>query len=466
LAIEIAGHNLANVNTPNYARQRVATATDVVLQLGYGQQGTGARIQEIQSMRDRLLDSQIIQQQPLSGYYDTQAHLGGLAQDALGDSLRSDATTGSQGVSSGTGLQADIDRFFGAWHNLSTSPNSAAVRNNVVESARNLAQSLNSSYKRIQQLQADIGTQADSIADSINQLSAEIASLNQQIQKAEVGRTQKANDLRDTRQQKIEELSRLVNVNVVEQSNGMVDVTLTDSPGVTLVTGIYGGGTGTTESLSVAFNAGANPPLTVSGSVSGNLGGTIPSSGKLGAHLRVANTIIGSPASIGNTGLLGDLDTLASNLVSLVNTQHAAGFDLSGTAGGNFFNPAATSASSIAVSAAILGNANLIAAGNGSGPLSGTNAITLANLKDNTNIGPAYRQIVSDLGTSIQLAEQQSNSQQLLQEQLSNQRHSFSGVSIDEEMTNLVVSQRAYEASAQFITIIDQMLQRIISMPS
>lgn len=464
LAIEVAGHNLANVSTPNYARQRVAMATDIVLQLGIGSQGTGVKTQEIQSLRDRLLDSQIVSQQPLSGYYETQARLSLLAQDALGDSIRADATTQSQEINSGTGIHSDLDRFFSAWHDLSTSPTSPAVRNNVLETARNLARNLNSAYSRLQQLQSDIGTQADALTDKINLLSTQIATLNQQIQRAEVGRTQRANDLRDARQQAIEEMAKLANITVVEQSTGMVDITLTDAPAVDLVTGVFGGGTGTTESLSVTYNAAANPPLTVSGSVTGNLGGSTPASGELGAHLRAANTVIGSPASVGNTGLLGRLDALANNLVTLVNTQHALGFDLNGAAGGNFFNPAGTSASNIAVSAAIIANTNLIAAGNGSGPLSGSNAITLANIKNNTNIGPAYRQIVSDLGITIQLAEQQSSSQQLLQEQLSSQRHAFSGVAIDEEMTNLVVSQRAYEASAQFITTIDEMLQRIINM--
>ncbi len=463
IAVEVAGNNLANANTPGYARQKAVLSSDVTLPMGVGFQGTGVQVTQIESVRDRLLDNYIVRQKPLSGYYATQSQLGSMTQTALGESLDTSATASATATDQTVGIQGDLNRFFGSLQGLSSTPSSTVARSGVLETGKALAQDLNSASTRLQNLQSDMATQAGAVTDQINQLSTEIAGLNKQIFQTEVGGVQKANDLRDSRQADIEALGNLVNINATEQSTGMVDINLADAPSVNLVLGVNGGGSGSTESLSLGFNKAANPPLTVSASVSGNLGGATPSSGELGAYLRMVNEVIGSPAAVGNTGLLGNLDTLALNLVSQMNTQHAAGYDLNGNPGGAFFNAATTGAGDIQVASAVAADSSLIAAGDGSGALSGTNAVAMAALGDNANIGPAYRSIVSGLGSTLQLSQQQEAAQKVVQDQANTMRGAISGVSMDEEITNLTSFQRAYEASSRFISVVDQMLDKLVN---
>ena len=169
-----------------------------------------------------------------------------------------------------------------------------------------------------------------------------------------------ANSLRDTRSADIETLSGLANVTATTQSNGTVTVALADTPSVVLVSGPDSNGAGSTQSLSVSYDPTASVPLTVSASTSGALGAGIPTGGTLGSDLDVANNVIGSPAANGNTGILGALDGVASQLISQVNTQNKAGSDANGNAGGNFFSGAG--AADIAVASTVSSNPSLIAA--------------------------------------------------------------------------------------------------------
>jgi flagellar hook-associated protein 1 FlgK len=163
--------------------------------------------------------------------------------------------------------------------------------------------------------------------------------------------------------------------------------------------------------------------------------------------------------------LVYELNTFATNLVTLLNGQHAGGttWDLDGNNGGNFFT-AGTNANNIAV--AITDPRDLAAASGAADPgtLNSDNIRNITNLRDNANLGDAYRETVANFGTDVQQAERNLAAQELIQEQVAKRRESYSGISVDEEMTNLIVFQRAFEASARFITIIDEMYQQVVNM--
>jgi flagellar hook-associated protein 1 FlgK len=193
-------------------------------------------------------------------------------------------------------------------------------------------------------------------------------------------------------------------------------------------------------------------PLTVSASTYGPLGTGVPSSGSLGSHLEAANVLIGAPAGDGGTGLLASLDGVANSLMSQVNTQNEAGYDLNGNAGTALFT--GTGAGNIAVSASIAANPSLIAAGNGSGPLDGSNATAMANLQSSSSI--------SGLGATVSAAATNQTTQNQVTTQLQTQQQSVEGVSIDEEMTNLISFQQAYSASARFITTVSGLYDTLL----
>jgi flagellar hook-associated protein 1 FlgK len=465
LAIETIGNNISNINTPGYARQRANLANDVQNGQG-GELDMGVSVSNIESLRSPLLDSLVQQSLGNQGYADNQASLTSTVQDALGEQFTAAGSSTTSGtVTSGSGpVQDALSGFFSALQNLATTPSDATARQVVVQDASTLATAINGAYSRVQATQSQIATDASSITTQINQLSQSIASLNQQITQVQAASGTAANGLTDTRAADINQLSQLINVTTTTQSNGMVNVSLTDSPSVVLVDGIDSNGAGTTQSLSASYNANGSVPLTVSGSTSGVLGTGIPSGGSLGSDLDVANNVIGSPAASGNTGLLGALDGVASQLISQVNTQNEAGYDANGVAGTAFFT--GSGAADIAVSSSIAANPSLIAAGNGSGPLDGSNALAMSQLQNNAAITPAFQSMVANLGQTVSTAQTNQTTQDQVTKQLQTQQNSVEGVSIDEEMTNLINFQQAYSASARFITTISSMYSTLANIPT
>jgi len=463
-AIQTTGNNIANINTPGYARQRANFATDV--QTGAnGELDMGTQVTSIENLTSSLLNTLVQQSLGAKGYADNQATMTSTVQEALGEQFSTSSSSSTSGTTqAGEGsIQGALTTFFTDFQNLANDPTSSSARQVVAQDAQTLASNLNTAYQRLQTTQAQLATDAGNITSQVNQLSQQIASLNQQIVavQASGGNT---NDLSDSQEEDVEQLSSLVNVTATNESNGSVKVTLADNPSVVLVSGNDSNGQGTTQSLSVTYSATGNPPLTVSGSTTGSLGAGVPSSGSLGSDLDVANNVIGSPAANGNSGLLGQLDSVAAALISAVNTQNKAGYDLNGNAGGNFFT--GTGAGDIAVSSTITSNPSTIAAASTSGDtLDGSNALAISQIEtNNSDIIPAFQSMVSNLGETVSTAAGNQTSQDQITEQVQNQRDSVSGVSIDEEMTNLINFQQSYAASARFLTTISSLYDTLLNM--
>jgi flagellar hook-associated protein 1 FlgK len=462
LAIQTIGNNISNINPPGYARQRANIVTDSTTGIG-GEFDMGSQVTNIESLRSNMLDSLVQQSLGQQGYADNQSSLTSTVQDALGEQFSGSASTNSSStVQSGSGpIQNALANFSTALQNLANSPTDASARQVVVQDAQTLASAIGGAYQRLQSTQSQVASDASTVTGQINKLSSQIANLNKQITQVEAASGATANDLRDTREADIESLSSLVNINATTQTDGTVSVTLADAPSVVLVSGQDSNGAGTTQSLSATYNAAAATPLTISGSTTGALGAGVPSSGSLGSDLDVANNVIGSPGASGNTGLLGDLDTFTASLISSVNTQNGAGYDLNGNPGGAIFT--GTGAGSIGVSAAIVSNPSLIAAGNGSGTLDGSNALAMSQLQNQPTILPAFQTMVSNLGETVATASNTQTVQDQVTQQVKTQRDSVSGVSIDEEMTNLINFQQAYAASARFINTISSLYSTLIN---
>ena len=109
---------------------------------------------------------------------------------------------------------------------------------------------------------------------------------------------------------------------------------------------------------------------------------------------------------------------------------------------------------------------SLIAAGDGSGPLDGSNALAMSQLQTSSSITPALQTMVSNLGQTVSAAATNQTTQDQVTKQLQTQQDSVSGVSIDEEMTNLINYQQAYAASARFITTISSLYSTLTNIPS
>lgn len=228
--VEVAGQNLANVNTTGYTRQRVDIQTSPDISTAIGPEGTGANAVAIQQVVNTLLNNQIQNQQSVGGYWNAQQSALQSAENALDEFLNGTGATDSTSSSSSvdttdSGLSAQLSGLFNAFQSVATSPTSISARQSLVSNAQTLASTFNQIDSQFSDLKSSLNTSLNNDVDSANQLLSEIAGLNQQISSAEFsGGT--ANDLLDERQQDLNNLSQLTNVTANTGTNGAVDVSI------------------------------------------------------------------------------------------------------------------------------------------------------------------------------------------------------------------------------------------------
>ena len=440
--VEVAGHNLANVNNPGYTRQRINIAASPSILTPIGPEGTGAQVTGIQQLRSAILDGQIVSETSVSGFLDAQQTALANGQAILGQTV--DTTGTAPGIANG------LSNLFGALQSLSTDPTSLTERQSVLQKAQALASQFNQIDTRLGKLTTDLNASIQSDVDQVNQLLATVADDNKQIGAAEAGNPGAANDLRDSRQQSLEALAKLVNVSSAEQSNGSVDISIggvslvSDSKVLdTLQTYDAGGG-----QMLVRTQTGGAPLALTSGTIQGTI----------------------AARDGGLKDLRQNLDSLAAGLIAQINAVHAGGFSLTGSTGANFFN--GSGAGDIAVNSALLNNPALLQASGVSGAVGDNKvALALAQLADakqaalgNATFSENYAQTVASLGQSLSNVNNSMSNQMLVQKMLQRQRDSVSGVSLDEEMTTLVEFQKAYVASAHLVTTVDEMLQTVLDL--
>lgn len=450
--VEVAGHNLANVNQPGYTRQRLTLQSSVSLQTDLGSQGTGVEGVAIRQLRDNLLDRQIQSELSIRGSLDAQEDILQRAQANVGQTIdrQAEGASGSSAVSTPTALAGGLADLFGSFQALAATPASLEARQNVVMKAQALAGQLNQADQRLQSLTDSINDALTGDVKAANELLDQIADLNGKIASAELGNPGSANDLRDIRRLKTEELAKIARADLSENDQGMVQVSM---GGLLLVDGaqvvdtLEARDTGAGHREIFALQAGARLTLT---------GGSLH--GRMEARDQ------------GVAGLRRDLDALARELASEINAIHGTGFNLAGTGGANFFN--GNSAATLQVNNALISDPALIQASSVAGnrsdnqvalSLASLNSKSLASFQQQT-FTQFLGQTVAGLGYSLDSINDQITSQQSLQDMLTRQRDAVSGVSLDEEMTDLMKYQKAFEASARLISTIDEMLNTVVNM--
>lgn len=447
-AIAVTGHNLANASNAAYARQRAIIATSSPTPSPIGLIGTGADVTGIQQIRSALLDGQIQSEASTIGYWDEQQQALQYAEASLGEQINT--ATSTSGTSTQTGIAQSLTDLFNSFQSLSTDPTSMAERQVLLAKAADLASRFNQTAQRFDALRTSLNSALQDDVTQANGLLSDIANLNDQIVTSEMRSSGTANDLHDLRQQKIEELSKLVKIDTATQANGSVNVSISGQLLVsdkhllnTLQAYDAGGG-----QYLVRTTTGATALTLTNGSIQGIIG-----------------VRDGTLATVST-----DLDALASQLIDRVNTVHSAGFSLTGSSHEDFF--AGADAHTIAVNPTLLNDAALVQA-SGTNGVVGDNqvALALAQLANETQTGfnnqtfnQKYNQTVAGLGQAAASANGHVADEATVQSMLQQQRDSVSGVSLDEEMTNLTTYQRAFQASAHLITVVDSMLQTLIDM--
>ena len=212
-AMGVIGHNLANVNTEGYSRQRAnLTAHTPMDDVNYGQLGTGVQIESVTRARNALLDSQ---------YRDETSHLAQYEK-------QNEALTQIENVfndPSDFGMASVMLDFWNAWGDLANDPESYSARIQLREKAGVLVDSFVSADENLRMIENQLNNEFNNLIDKVNRLSSQIANLNLEIASVEGG-GQNANDLRDQRDLILDQLAEIVDIKFAEQGNGAMNVYL------------------------------------------------------------------------------------------------------------------------------------------------------------------------------------------------------------------------------------------------
>ncbi len=437
-AIDTTGQNIANASTPGYSRQTVNLSERSSLTIpalssvtGDGSQfGTGVDITSITRIRDQFLDSQYRSQNSTESGENTSSTILGQVQAGLNEP-------------SADGLSGALNQFFTDWNTLASTPGDQGAQQAVMGDGANVADQLNTLSGQMSTLESQVSSQYNTLTDpstgAVANDANEIAQLNGQIAQAQSAGID-ANSLEDQRDNVIDDLSQYSNVNVTTQSNGMVNVSFGNAA--------IAAQNGTADATPLVNGTSVDLTDNLADS---NLSG---SGGALGSLLGLYDSTTG-------TGKIADysttLDGIANDLVTTVNGA-IAGADASGPSATPFFDPTGTTAATIAVNPSLSSNGT-------TPPYTADEANAVAGLSSGT-ADQAYKAFVSGIGSDVQSAQNAQQTSQSLLSAIGNQRQSISGVSLDEEMTNLIQYQQAYQASARVMSTINDTISTLLSMVS
>lgn len=455
--VEVAGQNLANVNNPAYARQRVAITSSVTIQGEAGLQGTGSQVVNIVAMRNAILDGQIQAEASIKGMLQAQQTALQYAQATLGTQIDRMATgaegaAASQGVGGGHSIADSLGELFNAFQSLSSNPTSIAERQTLMMKAESLATQLRQLDTRLGELSGQLNRTIESEVGTVNQHLANIASLNDKITRLEAISGSTANDLRDTRQAEIEKLAKFVKLDLSDGNGGAINVAIGGVDMVvnnqvvdTIETHVFSGNIYIQSALNDVNLSGSNPLVT-----GGSIIGTVQA------------------RDVGVGDIRTSMNNIASILIAQVNTVHGAGFSLSGSTGAQFFT--GSDAASIGVNQVLVNDPTLIQASGVNGA-TGDNQVALALARlaqtefiNGQTLSQAYSQTVAAFGQTLSTVNSDLSNQDTVDNMLLRQRDAIGGVSLDEEMTDLTRFQKAFQASARLITTVDEMLDTLVNM--
>lgn len=500
-ALYTVGHNISNANTPGYSRQRVnMQATLPYPGIGLnapkvpGFIGTGVESHSIQRVRDQFIDRQLRQETNQLGYWDSKSKAITQMEDIMSEP-------------SEFGLNKSLDLFWNSLQELSTSPENAGTRKVVTERGVTAAESFNYIHKQLIEVQGNLKNEIDVSTKDINSILKQIASLNENISKVEPNGYM-PNDLYDARDILVDELSQYLPIQVDYVKNGGNSLAIAEGNMTISVKTKNGGLIKVVEGkeasqfehnlpvgdskdpfqyFTINGVPAVIPPLT---DVQLDYGDLLPAQGKM---LSLINSY-----GYGNTGqgdypeMLTELNKMAQEFAKAFNEIHSSGFglptkDAAGNlipseTGHNFFvDPNAPldpndrgdtiTAGNIAVNKVVRDDPSKVAASdviNQEG--NGKNALLLSEFKtksiaglNNASTQSFYQSLIGKLGVDGEQANRLAETSAVKQLTIMNSRASVSSVSLDEEMTNMIIFQQAYNASARMITVVDETLDKIIN---
>jgi flagellar hook-associated protein 1 FlgK len=442
-AINLTGANVANVDTPGYSRQRPIFQSVGSVDMGTGEIQIGVEIERIERMYDRFLEVQINEQLNGFGYDETRK------EELEKIEIIFNETQGG-------GINELMSEFWNAWGDLSENPSGQPERVALVSVSENLAYMFRSYSNDLISIQDNANAQIYDLVNQVNKYITDIADLNEKITQMTTGLGD-TNDLRDKRSELMKGLAEIINYQYIEDAAGSVNIFL--SNGTPIVEG----------DKTWQLNVTANPDnsfyydIVLADDPNEESINGIITGGQMAGLLEIRDTTAAN--------YLNRLNNLVASVVSEVNTQHRLGYDLDQNLGGEFFDSTMTEAKDMCVSADILSDINKIAASatvNGDGG----NAISLGALKDanvtiageTATFNSHYSSFMGRISQDVADGSRRYDHSSSLMNQLVSKQEGISGVSVDEEMINLMQYQMGYNAAAKLCSVADELIDTLLSL--
>ncbi len=437
-SIEVVGNNIANVNTPGYSRQQAELSSLPVVDIEGYFVGQGVTVGDIVREHDVFISNQVQEKSSTVGEENGKAVPLSAVERVLNISERS--------------LAAEISRYFDAWQELTVNPGGTVERDALIMRGTMLADVFNNVSQQLDVVKKDINSTLSVKIDDVNLVLREVADLNDRIAQIEIfGHT--ANSFRDQRDLLVEQLSASLGVKTFEGQDGKISVNLPS--GHSLVNGnnvqtLAGVNVGNEFLLQVRF-----------GDVSIDL-----DQGKIGGEFKgmmeVRDTLVSS--------LQDELDLMAFTLVDEVNDLHENGMGLDGIGSRPFFTPLTAVEDASRNIAVALQQTFEVASGNSDAVGDNTNARSIAALGEKKVINGRetftefYGRLSARVGSKVAQNNLNLTGAEDALVQLKNLRDGRVGVSIEEEMINLIQYQRGFEASAKLLSTVDEMMATLLSL--
>ncbi len=431
VAMDVASGNVANAGTEGYARRQVigqamgAPAVPAMWSRWETAGGDGVQAGAITRMVDPLLDARSRNERASLSFHDARS----------ASLVRFETTLGEPGDN---GVAAALSAFKQGWHDVANNPGDSAARSQLLARAETLASSIHTQDRAVTTEWEDQRTRLEALGVEVNQLAQQLADLNDGLRSASVAGTD-AGVLLDQRDVLTLRLAELTGSKAKVNDDTTVTVTLGNE---LLVSG------NTATPVDVNGSDTLDDPAAVPVQIL--VGGTpvTPSAGEMGGVLTVLTQDLPSYRA--------KLDTFVAALRTQVNDQHTAGKDLDGNQGLALFGGSTARDLEVLIK---LPNQVAAAAATG-GALDDSNATAIADL----DLGaPLYRELVTAFGVDVATSKQSAANHGILVAQVDGSREALSGISIDEEMVNLLAAQRGYEGAARVLTAVDSMLDTLIN---
>jgi flagellar hook-associated protein 1 FlgK len=531
-ALEVSGHNVANVDTPGYSVQRTILEPGLPVPMDFAMVGTGVKTVEIRRIYSQFLNDQLNEKHSLMYQWEAQRDILSLLEASFNES-------------GAGGMNQLLSEFWNSWEEVANNPEGLAQRNSLVATAITLAGAFNSKGEQLSSIKEDLNSYIQVAVTEVNRYAEQLAELNKKIVSVESEHVN-ANDFRDQRDLILEKLAQFFPINYVENPQGMISVFIPG--GYALVEGT------TAQLLETRLDSQNSLRVYWNGDTDMT---TRLGQGKLGGWLELRDTVI--------PGYQETLNSLAAHLANSVNSQHRQGYGLDDVSGRDFFSyqpglmalahaenrgdaafgvdfQAGTydpdlvtgdsydlafsgggldtltitnrstgqtaiyvrtgntytfdglevtlsgnhqagdkfslranwnMAANLGVDQAIVDDSSRIAAASQiNAPGDNSNALAMTDLRhqNETILGQTGTLseiydagLVGEVGSDVAKAANLYEYNQALVQQISNRRDSVAGVSLDEEMTNIIKFQYAFSAAARLVTLADEMLETVLN---